>query len=279
MGAAIVATRFVLDQTSPAALAMLRYLVGFLVLLPLAVQVVPRPRFARRDLLPIAALGAAQFGVLILLLNIELQHIPAGRAALLFASLPLMTLLLAAVLGRERLTWHKTVSVLLTLLGVGLALGEGALAPAAGGAAWLGAFAVLASAACGAICSLFYRPYLERYAALPVSAFAMLASVLFLLPFAMAEGLIGGLAGIRPGGWAAIAFIGTSSGVGYFLWLWALRHTTPTKVTVFLALSPLTALLLGALLLGEPLSVEALLGLGAIVGGLWLLHRPGGGGA
>ena len=254
---------------------MLRYLIGFLVLLPLAVHA-GWPRFARRDALPIAVLGIAQFGVLILLLNVGLLYMPAGRAALLFASFPLMTLLFAAALGRERLTLGKLISVLLTLLGVGLALGEGAFGQAAAEAEWLGALAVLASAACGALCSLLYRPYLERYATLPVSAFAMLASVLFLFPFALAEGLIGGLTEIRPGGWAAIGFIGASSGIGYFLWLWALRHTTPTKVTVFLALSPLTALVLGALLLGEALSVTAFFGLAAIAGGLWLLHRPEG---
>ena len=45
------------------------------------------------------------------------------------------------------------------------------------------------------------------------------------------------------GGWLAILFIGVSSGVGYYLWLFALRHATPTRVTVFLALSPLTAAL------------------------------------
>ena len=263
-----------IEQTSPAALAMLRYLIGFLILLPIAASV-GWPRFARRDLLPIAALGALQFGVLILLLNVGLLFMPAGRAALLFASFPLMTLLFAAALGRERLTAIKTASVLLTLLGVGLALGEGVLGQPVAEAEWLGALAVLASASCGAVCSLLYRPYLERYATLPVSAFAMLASVLFLLPFALAEGLVEGLAAIEPGGWAAIGFIGASSGFGYFLWLWALRHTTPTKVTVFLALSPLTALLLGALLLDEPLSLAAFLGLGAIAGGLWLLHRPG----
>lgn len=50
----------------------------------------------------------------------------------------------------------------------------------------------------------------------------------------------------------AIAFIGVSSGVGYFLWLWALRHAAASKVSLFLSLSPLTAMLLGVLWLGEP---------------------------
>ena len=68
------------------------------------------------------------------------------------------------------------------------------------------------------------------------------------------------------------------SGAGYFLWLWALRHAPATEVTVFLALSPLTATGLGAMWLGEAVSVLALFGLGAVVGGLWLATREPRGG-
>ena len=48
-----------------------------------------RVRFARADILPIAALGIGQFGILIALLNYGLRTVPAGRGALIFASFPL----------------------------------------------------------------------------------------------------------------------------------------------------------------------------------------------
>jgi drug/metabolite transporter (DMT)-like permease len=64
-----------------------------------------------------------------------------------------------------------------------------------------------------------------------------------------------------------------SSGIGYYLWLWALRHASPTRVTVFLALSPITATLLGALALGEPVSSQLVAGLACVVLGLWVAHR------
>lgn len=261
------------DQTTPAALAMMRYVIGVLVLLPF-VLAGPRVRFARRDVLPIALLGIVQFGVLIALLNYGLQRIPAGRAALIFATFPLLTLLFAAALGREALSARKAASVLLTILGVGLALGETAIAENGGDAAWIGGLAVLASAACGAVCSVLYRPYLARYPTVPVGAFAMLASVGFLALLAVPEGFFAAWPRITPAGWAAVAFIGVSSGIGYVLWLWALRHASPTRVTVFLALSPLTAILLGVLLLDEPLSLPAALGFLCVAGGLALVQRP-----
>jgi drug/metabolite transporter (DMT)-like permease len=236
-----------------------------------------RVRFARRDLLPIATLGITQFGILIALLNYALQFIPSARAALIFATLPLLTMLLAAGLGQERLTAAKSLGVLLTVVGVGCALGEKALLRGGAAAEWVGELAVFGSALCGAACSVFYRPYLRRYPTLPVSGLAMLASVGFLALLAAGEGFFGGMPRFSAGGWLAVGFIGVNSGIGYYLWLWALNHTTPTRVTVFLALSPVTAALLGSLLLGESLSAMMLAGVACVVLGLWLAHREGGG--
>lgn len=273
VGAAIVATRYVVYQVGPGSLAFLRYLIGSILLLPVALAHGPL-HFARRDVLPIAVLGILQFGVLVALLNLGLRYIPSAHGALIFATLPLLTMLLAAALGRERLTAWKTAGVALTLLGVGWALGEAALHRGSGAGAWLGELVVLASAATGALCSVLYQPYLRRYPALRVSAFAMLASVGFLAFLAAGEGLASTLPEVTPGGWLAVGFIGLASAVGYWLWLWALNHASPTRVTVFLALSPVTAATLGALVLGEPLSPGVIAGLATVAVGLWLAHRP-----
>jgi drug/metabolite transporter (DMT)-like permease len=230
------------------------------------------PRFARRDALPIALLGIGQFGVLVALLNAALRDIGAAEAALIFATMPLLTLLIAALSGRERLGAAKLAGVLLTILGVALALGEKAVAPAGAGH-WRGEAFAFASALTGALCSVLYRPYLRKYPTLPVSAFAMLASVGFLAVLAAAEGFFAAPPHFSALGWAAVLFIGGNSGVGYVLWLWALDNTTPTRVTVFLALSPITAALLGALLLAEPVAKLTGIGLAAVVSGLWLAHR------
>jgi drug/metabolite transporter (DMT)-like permease len=274
VGAAIVATRFVVAELGPASLALLRYVVGFLCLVPPVLLAARSVRFARRDLVPMALLGIGQFGILIALLNWGLNFVPAARAALLFATFPLMTMLLAAALGRERLTAAKAGGVLLSIVGVGLALGDAALGRGDRPLAWLGEAAVLGSAFCGALCSVLYRPYLRRYPALPVGAYAMLAAVGFLALPAAAEGLWAAWPRVSAAGWGAVLFIGVSSGVGYWLWLWALAHATPTRVAVFLSLSPVTAALLGAWLLAEPLSAATAAGAAAVIGGLALALRP-----
>ena len=196
----------------------------------------------------------------------------AARAALIFATFPLLTSLIAAALGRERLTLSKLIGVLLTILGVGLALGEQTLQRGAVHDAWVGELAVFASAVSGAVCSVLYRPYLEKYPTLPVGAFGMVASVVFLVPLAAGEGFFASrprsrrVAG-RP--WrssASAAAAATISGCGR--WARRLRR----GVTAFLALSPVTAAALGAWLLGEPVSPLAALGLVSVAGDLVLAH-------
>jgi drug/metabolite transporter (DMT)-like permease len=253
---------------------MMRYAIGFLCLAPIALFA-GRVRIAGRDLAPICLLGIVQFGVLIALLNYGLQTIPAGRAALILATFPLLTMVFAALLGREALTGARTAGVLLTIAGVGIALSEAVTGTVAIAADWRGEAAVLAAAAAGAICSVLYRPYLQRYPALAVSTLAMLASIAALSVPAAFEGAFTGLPRLSPGGWAAVVFIGVSSGVGYFLWLWALSHASPTRVTIFLSLSPLTAAALGMALLGEPVTLPFLAGLVGVAGGLWLGTRAG----
>lgn len=280
VGSSMVATRYVIDQLGPTSLAVLRYLIGVICLLP-ALWLVVRARFAARDLLPMALLGIGQFGILIALLNYGLQYVSAGRASLLFASFPLMTMLLATGLGLERLSLMRSLGVLLTIAGVGFALGDAVLQRAPGVDVWhywIGVLAVLLSAFTGAVCSVFYRPYLRRYPTVQVSAFSMAAAVAALAGPALAEGVIGDLPGVTTVGWAAVAFIGVGSAIGYFLWLYALRHASPTSVTVFQAVGPVTAIVLGAWLLSEAVSPLLIVGLVCVAAGLWFATRAGSGG-
>ena len=125
----------------------------------------------------------------------------------------------------------------------------------------------------GAVCSVFYRPYLERYPTVQVSAFAMLASVGFLGLIAAGEGFFGAWPVYSGAAWGAVIFVGVSSGIGYFLWLYALERATPTRVTVFLALSPVTAALIGAVWLREAVGLGLAAGILCVGAGLWIMSR------
>lgn len=272
VGAATVASRFVIGETDPVMLGVMRYAIGVACLAPFVVRA-GWPRFAGRDLAPMAVLGIVQFAVLIVLFNIALLHSPAARVALVFSAFPLLTMLFAAALGREALTLAKATGVVLTIAGVGLALGEKSF----GGATsqvWIGDAAAFGAAICGALCSVLYRPYLTRYPALAVSAFAMLASVAALALLAAISGSLLAPSRLSAAGLAAVVFIGISSGGGFFALLWAYARTSPTRVAIFQPLAPVTAAVLGWLFLSETVSSTFLYGLTLVAAGIAVAHWP-----
>jgi len=75
-------------------------------------------------------------------------------------------------------------------------------------------------------------------------------------------------------GWAAVLFLGIFGGaVGFGLWIWALRHSTPSRVAVFLALNPITAITLGVVLLGESAGVRLFVALAMVIAGIQLASK------
>lgn len=272
VGAAIVATRFIVADVPPLTLAFLRYGIALLCVLPFALGSWRLTAFSGRDLAAMAALGIGQFAILIALLNWGLQHVGAAQAALIFSLFPLLTLCLSAALGHEKLSPALLSGVVLSIAGVALSLSP-KLSAGAGAGHWWGEAAVLGSAAIGAVCSVLYRPYLQRYPTMQVSAWALMASVLFLAGLAWYEDRVTPLLELPSQTWGVVGFIGISSAVGYFWWLYALKHESPTRVTVFLALNPVTAALLGTVLLNEPLQPWSVAAIALIASGLWLATR------
>ena len=97
-GTAAAITRYLAGNADPITLAILRWAIGFLCVLPAAVLLGAKwPR--RGDWPAVAALGIAFFGVFFVLYNIAMSYTTAARASLALATLPLSTMVVGAVLG------------------------------------------------------------------------------------------------------------------------------------------------------------------------------------
>jgi len=271
VGAAMVATRSVASGIGPGSLALLRYAIGGLLLLPVFLAD-RRRQVALTDAAKIGGLGILQFAVVVGLLNLSLRHIPSARAALLFSLCPILTLILESVLQRRWPTVLQSIGVLLALAGVGVAFGWQAIAGTAA-LSWLGDGCAFGSAWAAAVCALSYRPFLARYGARRVGAYALPAAVVVLAALAAIEGFYTSPLLLSQAGWLSIFFIGGSSAVGYLLWLWALNRASPTRVTVFLTLNPISAAAFGALLLGECVGLAYAIGVIGVLCGIWLAYR------
>ncbi len=271
-GTSVVATRFVVAQTQPVTLAFLRYTIGTACLAPVLWNI-GRKGVPKGDLLAIAALGVMFFGVFPWTFSAALTHSPASRVAIVLATMPLLTLFISWMRGYDHITRPKLLGQLLAFAGLVIALRPAAAPVQAGEQLWLGDLLTGITALCGAAYNVFSRPYLQRYAPLHVTALSMLAGVLFLAPIAAYHGAFSSLPVFTTRGWLALLFLGTLGGAfGFALWSWALQRSTPSRVAVFIAINPLTAIALGVLLLNEPVTVQFLFGFAAVVAGIFLAN-------
>ena len=123
-GTAAAITRYLVGGADPILLAILRWGIGFLCLLPCALMLGVRwPQ--RSDWPAVALLGICFFGLFFILYNIAVSYTTAARASLALATLPLHTMVVGAILGVERLTARKIMGVGIAVLGVGAALAAG----------------------------------------------------------------------------------------------------------------------------------------------------------
>lgn len=267
-GSAAAITRYLTGNADPVALAILRWGIGFLCLLPVAFLL--RVRWPQpRDWPPVMALGLCFFGLFFVLYNIAISYTTAARASLALATLPLHTMVVAALLGVERLTLRKTAGVCIAVLGVAAALAAGL--SSAPKNAWRGELIMTAAVFCMAFYNVLSRPFMRRSSALGFLTVGMGTGAVALL---IAGAFTGSFAAIKAFGtpqWIAGLYLGIGGGAAAFiLWVLALERATPTRVANTMTVNPIAAGLLATQLVGEPITPNLVIGLVAVFIGIWI---------
>lgn len=196
-----------------------------------------------------------------------LARTSASHAALLTTAIPVLTLLVAAALGRERLSVRRVVGIAVALAGVlVLVLGT----DPTGRATLFGDALILANTSVYAAYLVLSRDVLERWPPLSVLPWLFSWGLLTGLPFIGVPDLAG-----RPlDAWLAVAFIVLGPTIGsYALNLYALRTVPASVVALFIYLQPSIAAVLAIPLLDERPTARLLVSGALSFGGVWLATR------
>ncbi|WP_319413019.1 DMT family transporter [uncultured Cohaesibacter sp.] len=210
------------------------------------------------------------------------QHsIGAGLASILNATTPIFTVLVAGIaLGDERLSGRKIVGIILGFVGVVMMIGFEALSGL--GRELVAQIAILGAALSYACAGVFGRRF-KAYGVDPVitAAGQVTASSLILAPLTL--WLETPFSQAMPSMTTCLALLALalfSTALAYILYFHILAKAGATNVLLVTLLTPVSAILLGALILGDRLTVVHLsgmaliaLGLGAIDGRLLRLLR------
>lgn len=267
-GTAAAITRYLVGGADPILLAILRWGIGFLCLLPCALLLGVRwPQ--RSDWPAVALLGICFFGVFFILYNIAVSYTTAARASLALATLPLHTMVVGAILGVERLTARKITGVGIAVLGVAAALAAGlAQSPPE---AWRGELIMTGAVFCMAFYNVLSRPLMQRSSPLGFLTVGMGAGAAVLVLAGIVKGSFAALGQFTTAQWIAGIYLGIGGGaLAFILRVMALARATPTRVANTMTVNPIAATLLAALLIGEPITPNLLIGLVAVFAGIWI---------
>jgi drug/metabolite transporter (DMT)-like permease len=265
-GASFMFIKVCVRELAPTTLVCLRLGIGALVLAPFAVVRLGARRFvgeARSAFVPLVVVGLVNSAIPITSISWAETRIDSGLTAVIQASAPLFTALLALRFSRsEVVTGGRLVGLLVGFGGVALLVG----AQPSGDV--VAALAVTFSALCYAIAALYSARSLGDVPPLVTAVVALGAAALSLLPFALTR-----LPAAFPswevvGALLALSIGGTS--VGYVLYYGLLSGAGASRSILITYLVPAIALAYGALLLGEPLTFAAVGGLALVLAGVAL---------
>jgi Predicted permease, DMT superfamily len=269
-GSVFVVTKSLLGEVGPFTLGALRFFVALIILIPFAYRqgyrfsLSLRPRFLISGLLGVTLYFAV--------FNIGLLFTSASNAALIQGSIPAVTALLSMIFLKERLSRLQILGITLSLLGLLLITGAGG----AGGssAPLLGDLLILGSVLAWAGYTVQGKKFMGHLPLMVSTTAGMVAGFLFLLPFAVGELFLQGLPRISVGGAMQLLYLGgAATALAYGLWNYGLKFMPANKVGSYINLVPVIGLLLGWIVLHEPLSLLNVGGGAVVLLGVWLSNR------
>ncbi|MGQ9366045.1 DMT family transporter [Azospirillum sp. A39] len=276
MASNVVMGRAAAEAVPPVGLAFWRWMVAFLLVLPAALPDLWRNRQALlADWRRLMVLGALGMGVCGAFVYVGLEHTTATNAGLIYASSPVLILLIAAVVLGERVGPRQIAGIAVAMAGVLAILARGdpdvllSLSFNAGDV-W-----ILAAATAWAVYTVMLRRSQTSLPIVTLFAANALAGVLILAPFYLWETLSG--RPVVPSADAALSIVGVAvvaSVMAFLAYQKTISLIGPARAGTSLYVMPLWAALLAWVVLGERLQTFHLAGALLILPGVVLATLP-----
>lgn len=258
----------VLRELPPLTLVFLRVALAAIMLLPLLW--LTRIRFPKglSGWKPFFAIGLLNNVLPFSLIVIGQTFIPGGLASILNATTPLFTVVVMAVAGEEKLQAHRVAGVFAGLIGVAILHGDGLDFESGQG---LGILLCVSAAFSYGLSALVARRLPAEAPPIGTATFQMLASAAMMTV----------VAGVVDRPWqlpmpslttwlAVLGLAALSTALAYIVFFQIMQRSGATNVMLVTLLIPVTAILLGYLMLGEKISAQEIAG-ALVIGSALLL--------
>lgn len=203
-----------------------------------------------------------------------LQLIEAGRASVIVAQNPIFITLLSAYFFKERLTPTRVFAVFISVCGAIIVITKGQVYELFQGGFGAGELYIFGCVASWVTYTLLGKAVMKDLSpVLSVTYSVLVGAVLLFLP-ASAEGVFQHCLSYSLSQWLSLFYLGIFGTVLGFIWFYqGVQRIGPMKAGLFINLVPVSGILLGFLILGEPLTSSLLIGLLCVSTGLYFMNR------
>jgi len=273
-GGSVVAQKVALGAFSPVETSVFRGLGALAILIPLWLWKEGGGKFSKRDWGIFCLLGLGVLGNHLLVL-FGLQFIGAGAAGVIIGASPAITAFLSSLILRDvgfRVIWLGCV---VSFVGVMVISGQSGI-EGIGSNPILGGTLVLLGLVSWALYTIGCRQTMERFSPLTVTWTTLMMSLVVEIPLLAMNHkmLVAGVDTVPLSGWVALVYVMLfATALGQQAWLYGVDGVGPSRAGIFGNLIPVSALLFSFVILGEPVGLREISGIGLIVLGVWLVNQ------
>lgn len=195
------------------------------------------------------------------------------NAAIIMTSNPVLVLIMAAIIIKERITLQKSIGILLGAAGALFLILSSAQTVEAPAPGW-GNLMVFLNAASYGVYLVLVKPLMQRYKPLTVIKWVFTYGLLFVLPFGW-EQFMSSSWDFPPNIWWGLVFVvvGTTF-LAYLFNIYALKTVNPSTVSFYIYLQPLLASLVAILLGKDQIQAHMIISALLIFTGVYLVSKP-----
>jgi drug/metabolite transporter (DMT)-like permease len=273
-GGSIVAQKMALTSFSAVEASVLRDIGGLAILL--VTWWSKEGGVVRMSSADVRLLGLLGLGVLgnHLLILMGLNYVSGAVGGVIIGSSPVVTSVLSAMLIKDAPLRAVWAGALLSFAGVGVVSVAGF--QAAGNQPLLGSTLVFLGVVSWALYSIGSRAIMERMSALTVNWTTLMVATVLQIPLLWTDQKMmnAGIGSVTTSDWLALGYLVVfATAVAQQAWLFGVKGVGPSRASVLGNLTPVAAIGLSALILGETVGLIEILGICLILAGVWVVNR------
>ena len=275
-GGTFVAGRVLAQNVGPFSAAFLRFAIATVFLLLFVWKMegkLPLPQ--KKHLLPATLLGLTGIFAYNIFFFKGLKLIESGRAATIVANNPILIALLSAYFFKERLTPLKIAGILISVSGAIIVITRGRVFELFQGHIGLGELYLFGCVASWVTYSLIGKAIMKDLSPLLSVTYSVIIGAAALFLPAYSEGVTRDFTGYSVATWISLVYLGFCGTVLGFVWYYqGIQRIGPTRAGLFINFVPVSAIVIAAVILKEPITWSLMIGLIFVSSGVYLTNKP-----